>query len=202
MSLFYKLAYWAGIKPWERAAAQESARISTLFAREEAERRPPYGQALDLGCGTGMQSVELARRGWQVTGIEIEPKAIREARERARAAQIDVHFVRGDVTNLRAAGVHGPFEFVLDFGLFHGLSDGHRRAMGREVTAVASPDATMLLIAWAPGHRLLLPRGASRADIEAAFPGWHTISEDPIPTANLPKPMRNANPAFYRLRRT
>ncbi|MCC2643940.1 MAG: Methyltransferase type 11 [Nitrospira sp.] len=41
-----------------------------MFDREERERQPPYGPALDLGCGTGMQAVELARRGWQVTAVE------------------------------------------------------------------------------------------------------------------------------------
>lgn len=56
--------------------------ISGLFDREESGRQAPYGSALDLGCGTGMQAVELARRGWQVTGVEIVPKALRAVRMR------------------------------------------------------------------------------------------------------------------------
>jgi hypothetical protein len=42
----------------------------------------------------------------------------------------------------------------LDFGLFHDeLSDEQRAAMGREVSAVAVPGATLLMVAWAPGRR-------------------------------------------------
>ena len=44
--------------------------------------------------------------------------------------------------------------------------------MGREVTAVAAPGATLLMMAWAPARRRLLPRGAGRADIQAAYPTW------------------------------
>jgi SAM-dependent methyltransferase len=173
-----------------------------MFDREELERSAPYGQALDLGCGTGMQSVELARRGWQVTGVEIVPKALRIARERARQAGLEVQFVDGDVTTLRAAGVGSGFRFVLDFGLFHGLTDAQRQAMGREVSAVAAADATLLMIAWARGHRGPLPRGASRADIDASLAGWAVIAEDAIPASALPGPLRNADLRLYRLRRT
>ena len=44
--------------------------------------------------------------------------------------------------------------------------------MGHDVTAIAAPDATVLLDCFAPLRRGPLPRGASRAAIEAAFPGW------------------------------
>lgn len=201
MSLFYSLAYRVGFRPWETASLKEADRISALFDREERERARPYGKALDLGCGTGMQSVQLAQRGWKVTGVEIVPTALRAARERARTANIDVTFLKCDVMALRKAGVGSGFGFVLDFGLFHGLQDAERDAMGREVNAVTSPGSTMLMIAWAPGYRGPLPRGASGSQIEAAFPGWTIIDEDAIPVSALPRPLRNAAPRFYRLRR-
>lgn len=200
MSLFYKIAYSLGFKPWEDAAIQEAERFSALFDREEGERQRPYGRALDLGCGTGVQAVELARRGWQVTGIEIVPKALRQARERAQQAGVDVQFVLGDVTALRSLGIGSGFRLVLDFGCFHGLADGPRRAMGREVGAVAAPGATMLMIVWAPGRRGPLPRGASRQEIEACFPGWSVIAKDALPVSALPKPLRTVDPCCYRLR--
>lgn len=200
MSLFYTIAYWVGFRPWERAAMREAERISAMFDREERERQAPYGPALDVGCGTGMHSVELARRGWQVTGVEIVPKALRAARERVRQAGVDVRLVQADVTALRAAGVGSGFRFVLDFGLFHGLNDEQRAAMGREVSAVTAQGATMLMIAWAPGRRGPLPRGASRGEIQAAFPAWTVIAEDAIAASVLPGPLKNADPRFYRLR--
>jgi SAM-dependent methyltransferase len=180
---------------------QEAERISAMFDREETDRQPPYGQALDLGCGTGMHAVELARRGWQVTGVEIVPKALRVARKRALHAGVDVRLICGNVTALRAAGVGNDFGLVLDFGCFHGLGDAERAAMGREVSAVTAPGATMLMIAWVPGRRGPLPRGASRCDIEAVFAGWNTVGEEKLPVTALPRPLRNAGPRCYRLRR-
>ena len=180
-------------------------RISALFEREEAGRVPPYGPALDLGCGSGIWAVRLAQRGWQVTGIDAVPKALRRARERASEAGVELRLVEGDVTKLRATGVGNGFPFLLDFGLFHDeLSDAQRAAMGREVTAVAAPGATLLMVAWAPRRRWPLPRGASRADIEAAYPGWNVIDEDPVDPSGAPlyRFVRNADLRFYRLRHT
>jgi methylase of polypeptide subunit release factors len=107
MSLFYKLAYAIGFTPWENAATHRPAaeQVSALFDREQDERRPPYGSALDLGCGTGHWTIDLALRGWQVTGIELVSNAVSKARERAKDAGVDVQFIQGDVTALRAAGI-------------------------------------------------------------------------------------------------
>lgn len=74
------------------------------------------------------------------------------------------------MTELRAAGVDPGFRLVLDTGTFHGLDSTQRRAMGREINAVTTDDATVLLLAWAPRRRGPLPRGVSRSEIEVAFP--------------------------------
>ena len=100
MSLLYKVFYQLGITPWEGDPSQGAAaeQIAALFDREEGTSTAPHGKALDLGCGSGIWSVCLARRGWQVTGIDVVPKAITRARERAKAIGVDVEFVQGDVT--------------------------------------------------------------------------------------------------------
>lgn len=79
MSLFYRCAHRLGFAPWESAALQEWECVSALFDREERERDEPFGPALALGCGTGLLSAELARRGWQVTGVDNFAKAIEKA---------------------------------------------------------------------------------------------------------------------------
>jgi hypothetical protein len=54
VSLAYRILYAIGFTPWEQMAEPQIARqIGELFAREEQERQPPYGRALDLGCGSG-----------------------------------------------------------------------------------------------------------------------------------------------------
>jgi len=64
MSVGYQLAYRLGVTPWERAGREASAQFTALLAREEADRSRPWGRALDLGCGTGSHTAELAERGW------------------------------------------------------------------------------------------------------------------------------------------
>jgi SAM-dependent methyltransferase len=206
VSVAYKLLYAVGFTPWEQIAELPAvnAQFSALADREEAGHEPPYGPVLDLGCGSGFWGVELARRGWQVTGVDIVPKALRRARERAREAGVEVRLVEGDVTKLRMTEVGSDYPFLLDFGLFHDeLSDEQRARMGREVSAVAAPGATLLMVAWAPGRRGPLPRGASRADIEVAYPAWDVIDEESVDVTGAPfyRHMRKADPRLYRLRR-
>ena len=169
----YRFAYAVGFHPWEDAEGDPpfAEKISEMFDREESGREPPYGPALDLGTGSGIWGVQLAKRGWQVTGVDIVEKALRRARDRVKNAGVDVRLVHGDVTALREAGVGSDFQLVLDTGTFHGLNSAQREAMGREVSAVAAPDATVLLLVW-PKRRRPLIRGASRSEVEAAFPGW------------------------------
>ena len=201
----YDLAYRIGFHPWEDAEEQTSFndRFSALLKREESGRRPPYGPALDVGTGSGIWGIKLAQRGWQVTGIDIVEKALRRAHDRVREAGVDVRLVRGDVTALRATDVGTGFRLVLDTGTFHGLTAAEREAMGREVSAVAAPDATVLLIAWTPKRRGPLPRGVSRGEIEAAFPRWDVTDvgesgfEAPKPVELLMKPEER----WYRLLR-
>ena len=206
MSLAYKALYAVGFTPWEQIAElpNVNARFSALVEREEAGQDPPYGPVLDLGCGSGFWGVALAKRGWQVTGVDIVPKALRRARDRAREAGVEMQLVEGDVTKLRDSPVGSGFPFLLDLGLFHDeLSDEQRAQMGREVSAVAAPGATLLMVAWAPRRRGPLPRGASRADIEAAYPAWDVMDEESVDVSGAPffKHVRKADPRLYRLRR-
>jgi cyclopropane fatty-acyl-phospholipid synthase-like methyltransferase len=173
-----------------------------LVAHEEEGREPPYGPALDLGTGSGVWGVQLAQRGWRVTGVDIVEKALSRARERVDAAGVDMRLVHGDVTALRQSEVGSGYRLVLDTGTFHGLTDAQREAMSREVTAVCADEATVILDCFAPRRRGPLPRGASRADVERAFRGWQIIEvenadTEPDALARLMK----FDERFYRLRR-
>jgi SAM-dependent methyltransferase len=202
MSLFYRFQYLVGMTPWERMPSLPiGEQAVALLDREEGGREPPYGPALDLGCGTGFWSVRLAQRGWDVTGIDIVPKAVRTARKRARDAGVEVPFVEGSVTALAAAGIGSGFRLILDFGVVHGLSPQEVRAVSREVTAVATDDAALLMYAFSPGRRGPLPRGISREEIEQAYGGWTITNEEAFDLNGAPGFVQKARPRFYRLRR-
>jgi len=193
--------YRVGFRPWEQDAATLAPQFGALVAQEEATREPPYGRALELGCGTGRWSVDLARRGWQVVGVDVVPKAIQLARQRAREAGVEVTFVHGDATALRDAGVGAGFSFLLDVECFNHLNDAQRLAVGREVNAVAAADATMLLLVWSRARRGPFPPGANRDDLTTAFPGWRIVDVRPY-EGELPRPLKNIAPRWYRLARS
>jgi len=141
----YALAYALGFTPWERYRTAAADSIAALLDREEAERSRPLGRAVDLGCGRGLYTVELARRGWAAVGVDHVPRAIDAARKGDSGAE----FVVGDVTGLEQAAL-GTFDFFLDVGCFQGLTAAQRRAEGRGVTALAAPGATFLLMVFGP----------------------------------------------------
>lgn len=113
-----------------------------------------------------------------------------------------MRIVNGDVTKLGALGIGSGFRLVLDTGTFHDLNNAQREAMGREIDAVAAPDATVLLLVW-PKRRRPLIRGASRSEIEASFPGWEVTDVEPS-YFQLPKLLdliMRPSEHWYRLRR-
>jgi len=58
---------------------------------------PAGGEVLDLPCGWGRHSIELARAGFRVTGMDLSETLLARARKRAAAAGVQADFVRGDM---------------------------------------------------------------------------------------------------------
>lgn len=197
MSRWYRFMYRVGLTPWESDYSLVP-QLEGLLDSEEADREMPYGPGLDLGCGTGRWSVLLAKRGWKVTGIDVVPKAVRTARERARDEGVEVEILEGDVTALRDAGVAPGFSFFLDVECFNHLGDEQRAKVGAEVNAVASDDATMLLLVWTKARRGPLPPGAGPDDLTRALPGWSIVDQHPY-EGEMPAPLRSASPRWFRL---
>jgi 2-polyprenyl-3-methyl-5-hydroxy-6-metoxy-1,4-benzoquinol methylase len=59
---------------------------------------------LDVGCGTGRHSIELARRGYDVTGIDLSESMLAKARENASNANLDIDFLKCDARDLPFTG--------------------------------------------------------------------------------------------------
>ncbi len=84
-------------------------------------RRLDGWTVLDIGCGSGFHGIELARRGAEVTAIDVDPHALRQARW-----AVGVHGLESRVT-FRQAGVYDlarwdhDYDLVLFMGVFHRL---------------------------------------------------------------------------------
>lgn len=141
-SWFYNLVYRFGA-PWELGV-----RIELKELVESGRLTPkPGDSAVDLGCGTGANTLFLAQTGWDTVGVDFSPVAIDKAETRAREAGSPTN-LRFVVANLSAAsipGAEGGFDFLLDYGTLDDLQEPHRQRMAELITHIAAPGARFLL---------------------------------------------------------
>ncbi len=197
MSITYRLLYLLGITPWDQGVIRPE-----LIEAVEGPNALPAGQALDIGCGTGTQSIYLAQHGWQVTGIDLVGKALQIAQHKAVIAGVSPTWVEGDVTQIPKLGIGDDFALLFDFGCFHGLSDRQREAYVRGFTSVAVTGATFLLFAFNPGKRSPMPRGVGSEEITARFgKDWELMWTQKASGFPPSGPLRHADPRWYHLRK-
>ncbi|HET8844340.1 MAG TPA: class I SAM-dependent methyltransferase [Ktedonobacteraceae bacterium] len=72
---------------------------------------PRYRRVLDLACGQGRHALALAKRGYQVTGLDRDEAAIAEARQRARAGRQNIEYIVGDM--LQLDNLPGTFDGII-----------------------------------------------------------------------------------------
>lgn len=111
--LYFNLRYLFFEPPWDTG-------VSPPELLDFIEHHPP-GNAIDIGCGTGTNVITLAKAGWQVTGVDFAPHAVRIAKRKAKRAGIQAELMVRDATNMK--GITGPFDLALDIGCFHSLRD-------------------------------------------------------------------------------
>jgi SAM-dependent methyltransferase len=170
----FRLFYRLGFTPWDGHPLAQSLR--NLVEGNAAEAALSAAAALELGCGTGDASIYLAKRGWQVTAVDFVPTALEKARAKAGTESVNVNFVHADVRHLREAGITGPVQLIVDNGCLHNMNDDDRDSYVREVSAVAAPDARLLIVAFIPGGRFGV-RGVDGAEMERRFAsGWTLVS--------------------------
>ena len=170
MTLAFDNAY-EGIPSWETGRLQPV--VERLLARGAI-----IGAVLDAGCGTGRAAVRVAAEGHEVVGIDVAARAVALARQGAAAAGVSATFVVGDALELGAAtGVlAGPFDTVLDVGLFHVLQPTDRGRYAESLGSVVHPGGTALVVAWSDRNPFGYgPERVTRRAIRAAFgrlAGW------------------------------
>ena len=130
------------------------------------------GQVLDVGCGTGEQSLLAASHGARATGVDLSPAAIAQARAKAAQRGLDVRFEVADALDL---GQLDPnFDVIIDSGVFHVFSDEDRPRYVASVAAVLRPGGTLYLMCFSdrqPGD--WGPRRVREDELRASFSdGW------------------------------
>lgn len=93
------------------------------------------GSFLDLGTGPATQALELAKRGFLVTGTDISKAAIERAKGIARDKGLQIEFLHDDILN---SELRRSFDFVFDRGCFHTLSPEYRESYLRSISSLVN----------------------------------------------------------------
>ena len=151
----------------------EVAMLETLFER--------YGMAgttvLDLGCGTGQHSIRLARRGYELTGVDRSPEMLRIARVKAEQSLDETspqpHFVEGDVTTCRLPGAKFDAVLMMFAVLGYQVTNAAVRAALETVRAHLKPGGLFVCDVWY-GPAVLSVRPSERTKV-VDVPGGQVI---------------------------
>jgi ubiquinone/menaquinone biosynthesis C-methylase UbiE len=157
----YRNEIFAGPPPWNIGDPQPE--IVALI--ENGNFRGPV---LDVGCGVGDASLELAARGYEVVGIDLSQTAIAAATKAAEERGLNLAtFIQGDVTKL---DYDATFNSVLDCTLFHSLPLEARDDYLGAVHRAAAPGASL--------HMLVFTTDALPAD--SPFPVPNLVTKDEL----------------------
>lgn len=129
---------------------------------------PSGAKILDVGCGTCRHSVELARRGYRMTGVDISAGMLAQARQNAAKAGVEIELVQANAANCRPGGT---FEAAICLceGAFCLLGEGDD-PIGRDLAmlkniSAALADGGRFVLTTLNGYRKA--RSFSNADVAA-----------------------------------
>jgi len=104
-------------------------------------------KAIDLGCGAGNYAIYLASKGFDVTGVDISPTAIKMARENAIKKGVKSNFivadVLGDLDKLKET-----FDFAYDWELLHHIFPDERKKYVQNVHRILNPKGKYLSVCF------------------------------------------------------
>ena len=106
----------------------------------------PGMKVLDVACGTGNQSIPAARTGAQVTGLDIAPNLLEQARQRAQAENLKIEFVEGDAEKLPYPA--GQFDVVLS--MFGAMFAPRPEVVASELKRVCRAGGLIAMGNWTP----------------------------------------------------
>jgi len=152
---YFNLLYLFTEPPWDTG-------VSPPELHDFIEKHAP-GRTIDIGCGTGTNVIALARAGWQVTGVDFAPHAVKIAKRKVKKAGIQAEILERDAAQLN--GISGPFDLALDIGCFHGMRDRKADYLS-ELERVLAPGGFWLMYGFFKSDPASNDPGLVEADLE------------------------------------
>jgi len=129
---------------WDRRYAGERWPTEPDAMLTELAGRLQPGRALDLGCGTGRNAIWLARRGWQVTGVDASKVGLAQARAQADNSGVALELLNEDLLDFEPPA--GSFDLVVVANLH--FAPGEREAFFARAAVALAPGGHL----FATGH--------------------------------------------------
>lgn len=150
---------------WRQAVTPEQTRVDVDFLVKILGCETGV-RLLDVPCGNGRHSRELAARGFKMTGVDLAEEFIEEARRSGEPAGGGVDWVHGDMRNL-------PWETEFDGAYCFGNSFGYMDHDGTRAFLAAVSRALK------PGAKFIVEWGTAAESILAAFPTrrWYEVGD-------------------------
>jgi ubiquinone/menaquinone biosynthesis C-methylase UbiE len=124
--------------------AQYAAKSAEEFVNRLAIS--PGMRVLDVACGTGNLALPAARRGAQVTGVDIAPNLVEQARQRAAAQGLPATFEEGDAEQLP----YPDAQFDLVMSMFGAMFAPRPERVSSELARVCRPGGSIVMANWTP----------------------------------------------------
>lgn len=119
--------------PWNIEAPPDE-----LVQLVESGKIPPC-DVIDLGCGAGNYAIYLAHKGFNVTGVDISPTAIKLAKENAKKKKVKCNFFVADAVDDLRNVVGETFDFAYDWEVLHHIFPEKRKKFVQNVFGVLNP---------------------------------------------------------------
>jgi SAM-dependent methyltransferase len=149
---FWETVPMFGEQHWAVAPEQVAGAISLLGLE-------PGAAILDLPCGEGRHSLELARLGYRVTAVDRTEAYLQTARERAAAEQLELEFVEADMREfVRPQAFDGAINLFTSFGYFEDPAEDRRVARNFHDSLKPGGKLVMELMGKEVLARVFLPR--------------------------------------------
>ena len=151
--------------------------LSSLLTRYGKGR----GLLLDLACGTGSVSVRLAKKGYEVIGVDLSPEMLSEAQNKAYSAGQNILFLCQDMTALDLYGTVDAAVCTLD-GLCHLPDEESVQAALRKVSLFMNPGGVFLFdVNSVYKHRAVLGNNTFVYDTDDVYCVWqNTLLSDGV----------------------
>ena len=178
-------SFWRELYPF-MFAEKRVADADEQVAKALALTKPPGKSVLDLCCGPGRCSIALAKKGFRVTGVDKTTYLLNKARATAKAAHIDIEWVRKDMRDfVRPASFALVLSMFTSFGYFDDRQDD-RTVLENMFTSLEPGGACIIEVLGKerlakilqPTISTVLPDGTLMVERHEIFDDWTRVRNE------------------------